>query len=219
MSGRQGSGQQGVAVLGGGGHAKVVLATLAALGVAVEAVLDDDPRLHGTRLLGVEVGGPVEALAAMEVRRAVAAVGDNAARRRLVERLEAAIPGLVWVPAAHPAAVVHESVVLAPGAVVFAGAVVQPEAAIGAHVVVNTAASVDHDCRLGDFVHVAPGARLAGGVEVGEGALLGIGCQVLPGVRIGAWAVVGAGATVTGDVGEGWTVVGTPARRLTPRGG
>lgn len=218
MSGRQGSGQQGVAVLGGGGHAKVVLATLAALGVAVEAVLDDDPRLHGTHLLGVEVGGPAEALAAMGVRRAVVAVGDNAARRRLVERLEAAVPGLVWVSAAHPAAVVHESVVLGPGTVVFAGAVVQPDAAIGAHVVVNTAASVDHDCRLGDFVHVAPGVRLAGGVEVGDGALLGIGCRVLPGVRIGAGAVVGAGATVLHHVGEGWTVAGTPASRRGRRG-
>lgn len=213
------SGEPAVAVIGGGGHAKVVLATLAALGVAVEAVLDDDPRLVGTRLLGVEVGGPAGRLAAMEVRRAVVAVGDNRARRRLVERLQAEVPDVLWVSATHPAAVVHETVALGPGSVVFAGAVVQPEAAIGAHVIVNTAASVDHDCRLGDFVHVAPGARLAGGVEVGEGAMLGIGCQVMPGVRIGAWATVGAGATVIGDVGDGSTVVGTPARGLGRRGG
>lgn len=205
-----------VVVLGAGGHAKVVIATLQSAGWAVVAVLDDDPGRAGGGVLGVEVAGTVGDLAAWEGVAAITAVGDGRARQRLVARVEAERPGVVWASAVHPAAVVHPGVRLGPGSVIFAGAVVQPDSAVGAHAIVNTGASIDHDGRLGDFVHVAPGARLAGGVEVGEGALLGIGCQVLPGRRIGAWALVGAGATVVDDVAAGWTVVGTPARRRAP---
>lgn len=212
-------GEDRLVVLGAGGHGKVTVGTLQAAGQEVAAVLDDDPARRGELLLGVEVVGSIEQLGSPARVAAVAGVGDNRSRRLLVARVEESLPTVAWATAIDPSAVVHPTVRLGPGTVVFAGAVLQPDTTLGAHTVVNTAASVDHDCRLGDFVHVAPGARLAGGVEVGEGALLGIGCQVLPGVRIGAWAVVGAGATVTGDVGEGWTVVGTPARRLTPRGG
>ena len=202
----------GVLVLGGGGHAKVVVATLQAAGFEVAAVLDDDARRHGLALLGVPVAGPLSALAGRPERRAVLAIGDNRTRRRLAGELEMAVEGLAWVSAAHPAAVVHESVRLGPGCVVFAGAVIQPDCEIGAHAVVNTGASVDHDSTLGEFTHVAPGARLAGGVTLGDGAFVGLGAVVLPGVAVGAWATVGAGAAVTGDVADGVTAVGVPAR-------
>ncbi|HEV8628838.1 MAG TPA: NeuD/PglB/VioB family sugar acetyltransferase [Thermoanaerobaculia bacterium] len=198
-----------VLVLGAGGHAKVVVATLQAAGAEVAAVLDDAPGRQGASLGGVPVGGPV---AAVIGGAAICAIGDNRARQGVVAGLATA-----WATAVHPSAVVHESVLLGPGTVVFAGAVVQPDAVLGAHVIVNTGATVDHDCRLGDFVHVAPGAHLCGGVTVDEGALLGVGCAVAPGVRIGAWATVGAAAAVVADVPAGATVIGVPAQARPPR--
>lgn len=205
-------------LLGAGGHSKVVTATLEAAGRQVAAILDDDPSAAGRRVLGIEVTGPAESVASLGPVEALVAIGDNRIRRQLVSRAEGICPSISWTTAIHPSAVVHPTARLGPGTVVFAGAVIQPDATIGAHGIVNTGASVDHDCRLGDFVHVAPGARLGGGVTVGEGALLGIGCAVLPGRSVGAWAVVGGGATVTEDVGDGWTVAGTPARRLPSSG-
>lgn len=211
-----------VVLLGAGGHAKVIVATLSAAGREIAAVLDDDPARRGARLLGFEVAGPVDRLAELAAAlgaEAIAAVGDNRSRQRLVRRVEEAVPGVAWASAVHPRATVHESVRVAPGAVVFAGAVVQPEGALGAHAIVNTGATLDHDGRLGDFAHLAPGAHLAGGVAVGEGALVGVGAVVLPGRSIGRWAVVGAGATVTRDVPDGSTVAGTAARPLPAREG
>jgi sugar O-acyltransferase (sialic acid O-acetyltransferase NeuD family) len=204
-----------IAVLGAGGHAKVVISTLQAAGIAPGVALDDDPSRWGGAVLGVEMRGPIDEFHGLGYRCAVVAIGDNRERRRLVAEL-AAGGEIEWETVVHPSAVVHSSVRLGPGTVVFAGAVIQPDATVGAHAIINTGASVDHDCQLGDFVHLAPGGRLGGAVTVGEGALLGIGCAVLPGRSVGAWAVVGAGATVTEDVGEGWTVAGTPARRLDP---
>jgi UDP-2-acetamido-3-amino-2,3-dideoxy-glucuronate N-acetyltransferase len=49
------------------------------------------------------------------------------------------------------------------------------------------------------------------GVSIGTGALL------MGGIRIGKGALVGAGAVVTRDVPAGATVVGNPARLMSPR--
>lgn len=196
-----------VAVLGAGGHGKVVIATLQAAGHEVVAAYDDDPERRGGELLGVPVRGALRDARPEEADGFVLAVGSNRDRRRIAGRLD-----LPWISAVHPEATVHPSVRLGAGTVVFAGAVLQPDADVGRHGIVNTGASVDHDCRLEDFVHVAPGAHLAGGVVVGEGALVGIGSSLAPDVRVGAWATVGAGAAVVRDVSAGTTVVGVPAR-------
>lgn len=196
-----------IAVIGAGGHAKVVIATLRAAGERVEAVFDQDESKWDTEVLAVPVLGGVDRLAASGLRRAVLAIGDNRARRRLSEELD-----LDWAVGIHPLACVHASARLGPGCVVFAGGVIQPQAVLGAHCIVNTGASVDHDCQVADFVHLAPGARLAGSVAVGEGALVGIGSSVVPSVRVGAWSTIGAGAAVVDDVADGATVTGVPAR-------
>lgn len=196
-----------VAVIGAGGHAKVVIGALLAAGRAVAGVWDDDPAKLGDTLLGVPVLGPTADVSRGATRLAVLAVGDNRARHRLAASLD-----LDWVTVIHPRAWVHPSVRLGAGSVVFAGAVVQPDTVVGRHAIVNTGATIDHDCAIGDFAHVAPGVNLSGGVRVGEGTLLGVGSCAVPGARIGAWAVVGAGAVVVDEVPDGATVVGAPAR-------
>jgi acetyltransferase EpsM len=190
-------------IVGGGGHAKVVIATARSAGYTVVRVLDDDRAKWRTQLLGVAVTGPV----ALADDTYVFAIGSNATRARLARSARCRFATVV-----HAAAVVHESVTLGEGSVVFAGAIVQPDSRIGAHAIINTAASIDHDCVLGSAVHVAPGARLAGGITVGDEAFIAAGAIVIPGIRIGARAVVGAGAVVIHDVADGDTVIGVPAR-------
>jgi sugar O-acyltransferase (sialic acid O-acetyltransferase NeuD family) len=203
-----------VVVLGAGGHAKVVIATLRAAGFTVAALFDDDAAKTGTALLGIEVQGTLADFARSDYRQAVVAVGDNQARMKMVERLTDELPTVEWASAVHPHAWVHDSVKPGAGTVVFAGAVVQPDANIGEHVIINTGATVDHDCAIGDFVHLAPGTHLAGDVRAGRGAFVGIGAAITPGRRLGEWAVVGAGAVVIEDIPGGVTAVGVPAKPL-----
>lgn len=197
-----------VHVVGAGGHAKVVIATLQSAGFVVEAAWDDDVGRQGGAVLGVPVRGPIDAVP--EGAAVVVALGSNAARKSVVERL----PRRAFIAVAHPSAVVHSSVALGAGTVVFAGAVVQPDARLGEHVIVNTGASVDHDCVLEDFVHIAPGVRLAGSVRLREGAFLGIAASAVPGTDVGAWATVGAGGVVVAPIPAKLTAVGCPARAL-----
>jgi sugar O-acyltransferase (sialic acid O-acetyltransferase NeuD family) len=196
-------------VLGSGGHAKVVVATLLAAGCEVGGVFADDWQERGEALLGVPIRGPLRAALDARARGAVIAVGDNATRKRLAEDLD-----LAWATVVHPWACVERDVVLGEGTVVFAGAVIQPGSRLGAHVIVNTGARIDHDAVIGDYSHVAPGCTLGGNVELRSGALLGAGATVIPGRRVGAWSTVGAGGVVLEDVAPGAIVVGVPARAI-----
>ena len=199
-----------VLVIGAGGHAKVVIATLRASGTDVAGVLDDDATKHGSLVLGVPVLGALDRAVEGE-HEVVIAVGHNAARKRIAE----SITGVRWATVVHPSAVVHETVRLGTGTVVFAGAVIQPDTLVGAHAIINTGASADHDNDLGDYVHLAPGTRLAGDVTLEAGVFMGIASAAVPGVRVGAWTTVGAGGVVTRDLPSGVTAVGIPARPLS----
>ncbi len=54
-------------------------------------------------------------------------------------------------------------------------------------------------------------------VIIEEDVYVGAGAILLPGVRLRRGCLVGAGAVVTREVGEGETVIGVPARRLERR--
>lgn len=200
-----------VSVLGAGGHAKVVIATLQAAGENVVGVYDDDPARSGTAVVGVPVLGTIAQFAAVRDTVACLAIGDNSLRAEVTERLG----DVTWCTAVHPTATVHSSARLGTGTVIFAGAIVQPDCSIGTHTIINTRAAIDHDCVLGDCSHIAPGATVAGGVSVGAGALIGVGASVLPGRRIGEWAVVGGGSVVVRDVPPRCVVAGVPARAFS----
>lgn len=197
-----------IVVLGAGGHAKVVIATVRAAGGEVVAAYDEDESRWGQQILGVTIAGPMSR-AELTDAPAIIAIGSNRARQSI-----AASIGARWVTACHPSAVVHPSASIGPGTVVFAGTVVQPDAQIGAHAILNTTSSIDHDCIIGDFVHVGPGVRLCGGVTVDEGVLLGVGAKVAPNVTIGPWSTAGAGAVCVVDVEADTVVVGVPARSV-----
>ena len=61
------------------------------------------------------------------------------------------------------------------------------------------------------------GLEVARPVTIGDNAWIGGSAVILAGVTIGDGAIVGAGAVVTRDVAANTTVVGNPARVVTPR--
>jgi sugar O-acyltransferase (sialic acid O-acetyltransferase NeuD family) len=198
---------QEICIIGAGGHAKVVIATVQAAGYRVKAVLDDDSHKWGEDLQGIPIVGAPSELETLSSPHAVIAIGANNVRKAIAHRF----PRVEWITAVHPTAFVHPSVRLGPGTVVFAGAIIQPGTVVGSHCIINTATSVDHDCFLADYVHIAPGTCLAGGVNLGEGVFLGIGSSAIPGVKVGSWTVVGAGGVVTCDLMPGVLALGVPA--------
>ncbi len=199
--------------LGAGTHAKSMLEAIRSAGVyEVVALVDDDPVLSGSELLGVPIGGSLDGHQARHAFLGVGGIGDTGPRRRAAERLLAA--GFELPPILHACAAVSPWATLGRGAQVLATAVVNADARLGEGELVNTAAVVEHDCVIGDYAHLAPGATLGGAAAVGAGAHVGMGAVVIEGVTVAEGAFVAAGAVVVADVAAGTRVGGVPARPL-----
>lgn len=207
-----------VAIIGCGGHARVVLHALRSTNVSVLTLTDLTPENFPHGLDGCPVIRDEELLERYPCDRvslaygvgSISAVGDAHPRRRIVDRFRR--HGYSAATVVHAAAYVADGVLLDQGAQIHAGAVIQPGVSVGACAIVNTRASVDHDCCIGPFVHIAPGATLSGNVTVKEGAHVGTGASVIQGVTIGRCATVAAGACVVRDVADHSLVMGVPAR-------
>jgi len=197
-------------ILGAGGHAKVVIATLRALGVYEVRILDENPNVWGQSLLGIPVAGGFDLLKPGDT--AHLAIGSNVARQSLHHRFG----GVVWETIIHPTACVCPTAILGQGSFVGAGAVVQVEVQIGKHAIVNTGATIDHESVIGDFAQIAPGAHLGGRVQIYPRSFVGIGASVHQGAILEADSTLGGGAFLKGCLPEGETWVGVPARRLVP---
>ncbi len=203
--------QRPVVLIGGGGHAKVLLdiARLTHRTVAGVLTLEDDNTLPLATLGNDDRLRDRSFVAAHDF---FVAIGQTQARRRIAETL--AEHGATLATLIHPACVVAADVEIGGGTALVAGIIVNSGSKIGQHCTLNTACSVDHDCRLDDGVQIGPGARLCGGVICQEDAFIGAGAIVIEGRMIGASAVVGAGATVVSDIAPKTTVIGTPAREM-----
>jgi UDP-perosamine 4-acetyltransferase len=201
-----------ILVIGGGGHAKVVLEIFEQAGLfEVIGCVTRGP--SESRVLDVPVLGDdssIPGLYSSGVRKAFVAIGDNRARRVLSKL--ARTSGFELVNAISPHAIISRRAELCSGIVIMPGVVLNSCSRIGEGCIVNTGATVDHDCVIEDWVHLAPGTTVAGNVCVREGAFLGVGAKVIPKISIGAWTIVGAGSVVIRDLPSGVTAVGAPAR-------
>lgn len=202
-----------VVVVGAGGHAKVCIELLQAMGETVLCCVggsDSAPTCLGIPVLDGD--HHLARLRAEGQSRAFVALGSNRLRARLGQHLLEL--GYELVNAVSPRAMVSPSATLGHGIAIMAGAIINADARIGDLAIINTGASVDHDGEIGAAAHLAPQCALAGNVNIGAGAFLGVGCKAIPGATVGADAIVGAGAVIVAAIPPGVTAVGVPARVL-----
>ena len=201
----------GIVVVGAGGHAKVCIELLQAMGEQVAYCVggEDSPDL----CVGIPVlKGDENLLRLREAgySRLFVAIGSNRLREHLATL--AVAQGYQLVNAISPQAVISPTAQLGVGIAVMAGAVINAETTIADLAIINTGATIDHDCQIGKAVHIAPQCGLAGNVAVGKHSFLGIGCKLIPGVLIGENVIIGAGGVVTSDINNNVTAAGVPAR-------
>ena len=147
------------------------------------------------------------------IAKVLVTVSAQRTRLREIERAQGA--GLELVSAIHPSALVLEEAVLHDNVILHSRAVIGYRAEIHDGCIVNTGAQLDHHNLLKKCVNIDPGVVTAGNVTIGDCAQLHTGAVVKNRIRIGADAVVGAGGVVIGDVADGTTVAGVPARLIS----
>lgn len=206
--------KEAIVMIGAGGHAKVCIELLQAMGETVMCCVggSNDP----STCLGVPVLDGDHHLARLREEghyRAFVALGSNRLRSKLGGQLREL--GYELVNAISPNAAISPSACLGSGIAIMAGAVINADAKIGDLAIINTGTTVDHDCTIGAAAHLAPQCALAGNVRIGAGAFLGVGCKAIPGVEVGEASTIGAGAVIISAIPSGVTAVGVPARVLS----
>ncbi len=133
-------------LLGNGGHARVVKDLVERRNARVVHVFNDDTEYDAC----CEPGLPL-----------LIAIGNNAVRKKIVEKVKHTMPVLI-----HPSAQVAADVIIGSGTIILANAVIQAGAKIGKHCLVNANVVIDHEAEVGDFVNIYPNVYIGGAATI-----------------------------------------------------
>lgn len=198
-----------LAIIGFGGHGRVVADIALSLGIYDKIVfLDDNAEVNnddipciGTTKLIDEICNDYDF---------IVAIGSSKIRKKITVLLEKSHAFLATL--IHKNAVIGSNVTVGCGSVVMAGAVINTGSTIGKSCIINTSSSVDHDCIVKDYVHIAVGSHLCGNVHIDENTWVGAGSTVINNIDICSDCMIGAGAVVVKNIDVSGTYVGVPAR-------
>ena len=218
--------QMNIVIIGGGGHAKVIIDMIEQANVCrivgiVDQHLPANAAVSGYPMLGAD-RDLNRLIAELNIEAAVVAIGDNWIRAAVAQSLMDRFgpentPSLQFPNVIHPRAQIARDVQIGRGNVFMAGAIVNSATSIGDFCIFNTNCSADHDNIVRDFASFGPKACTGGCVEIGEFSSICLGANVINRIKIGRHTVVGAGATVVRDLGDHVLALGTPARVVRAR--
>ena len=204
-----------IILLGGGGHAKVLIDLINTSGqFEISGILDTQLEI-GIKVLNVSVIGGDNLLSGLygkgirNVCIAIGSVKDNTRRRILFDKVKQM--GFLVPYLLHPQTIISKNVHFSEGVQIMAGVNVQTDSLFKENTIINTGAIIEHDCSIGSHVHICPGAVISGGCTVGDGTFIGAGATVMQEINIGKCVTVAAGAVVVKDVPDRTMVKGVPA--------
>jgi len=87
---------------------------------------------------------------------------------------------------------------------------------LGMTAVCNTGSVIEHGCIVGILLLLHLAQVLCGDVTIGENTFVGANSVIKQGVIVGKNVTIGAGSVILQNVPDNVTIVGNPARILSP---
>lgn len=198
-------------IIGGGGHARVLIQMIEALGLD-EICGYTDQRSSGLRIPYLGVDDIIKEYATDEVFL-VNGLGSSGINSRRVEMFQQFKRfGYAFHSLIHPQALMASDVEISEGVQVMVGSIINTGVVLGENTIINSGAIVEHDCKLAPHVHLAPGVTLSGGCRIGAGSHIGTGATVIQNISIGQGTLIGAGAVVVRSIPPHSKAMGVPAK-------
>lgn len=192
-----------LAIFGGGGHARSVIATfLEAVPKSIISVYDDNTSAElklAQENIQTNEGGQDKFY--KDLKSGIPffiAIGDNQLRKKITSHALKYSNKLVSI-------VSIKAHVLRPNQIgngVFIGSntYIGPNASVGDSTIINAGAIIEHDCIIGECVHIAPGTVICGGCSIGDLSFLGAGSTVTPNVKISSFSFLKANSLKSSDI-------------------
>lgn len=195
-----------VVLIGGGGHASVLLDILHSNKrdvIAVVSPQDVSERLifTGTKILHSDDDIFQYSSEDIELVNGIGLIPRSSLRKNVSEFYVSY--GYRFANVIAPDALISTHAILTDGVQILSGAIVNAGTTIGCHSIINTRAVIEHDCHLGDYCFIGPGAVLCGQVNTGESVFVGAGSTIVPGMKLGSNSIVGAGAVLAQSLENG----------------
>lgn len=206
---------QNIAIIGGGGHSKVVvdiiniINTQRHINYNIIGYFDDDEK---TDLYSdIPYLGELNRIRNRESTiYYIIAIGNIEIRRQIYNQYNK----LHFISLVHPKSIISQSAKIEEGTVICAGAIVQPDVKIGKCCIINTNSNIDHESIICDFVNINPSATLCGNVLIGKNTIVGANATIIEKIKIGEYNVIGAGSVIIRDTTDHSKLVGVPGKLL-----
>ncbi len=204
-----------IVVIGGGGHAKMIISILKGYYATREigyTDIDDKGDILGVKYIGLDD-------VVLEMKGSQAVIGltylvspvDRSLRDMIIRKYSKSSVSFPVVQS--KTAIVGESVSIGMGTVILDNAMVNVGAQIGSFCVLNSKVLIEHDVVVGDNSIISPGAIILGGAKIGKNVFLGAGCIVRDGVEIVDNVVLGMGSVVNKDIKSPGIYLGFNAKK------
>lgn len=203
-------------LIGGGGHAKVLLEILRKQNANILGVVAPEPIGNSSIFSGLKQylkDEDVFNFNSTEILlvNGIGSLPGCSLRRTIYDKFIHA--GYTFSSVISSEALVSEYCHLSAGVQVMAGAIINVDAEIGENTIVNSGAVLEHDCKIGNHNHIAPGAVLSGAVRTGNNVHIGTGASVIQMVQISDFCLVAAGANLTKNLEASHSIL-YPARGI-----
>jgi sugar O-acyltransferase (sialic acid O-acetyltransferase NeuD family) len=142
------------------------------------------------------------------------AIGNPVHKLRCAELIESR--GGRFINLFHRTALVAPDAQLGLGIFAFMNSVISVGARVESFVTINVAALVGHDAVIGRGCTLNPGSKVNGNVRLGRGVTVGAQATIVPSREAGDFSTIAAGSAVIARVPPGVTVLGVPAKAVSP---
>lgn len=205
-----------IAIVGGGGHARMIADLLnqtPEYDLAGYTDLSSKGSICGSPYLGVD-----EVLPSLGIQNAVIGVSylksprDTSLRLKIISDLLGAGIRFPVVKSVNSTVSLYANI--SQGTVIGNGAIINPGVEIGPFAVINTGAIIDHDVHVGEHSTISPGAVVCGGVRIGSNCFVSAGVTIRDAVSVCDNVLIGAGSVVVKNIELAGVYFGNPARLI-----
>lgn len=192
-----------IIVVGGGGHASVLVDILRRRKTQIFSFISPSPPANANVFNGIAHWLSDDILKSLPPNEYILVNGiGSMPGSTLREKIAVSCRelGYKFMSVVSIDAYISEFATLNEGVQIMARAIVQPGCVLGRDVIINSGSIVEHDSTIGSLSHISPGAVVCGNTHVGEQVHVGANASVIQGINVAGGSVIGAGAIVTKDI-------------------